>query len=168
LAAAVLIAISATAVARLAAPSSSTAGPSVSVGAENIVAYDLDRLFRSERRPAGADMAYDRAEAGRILLTASGHRGVSADDRSYLVRLVEQVTGLAQPEAERRVDMVIASARQNIVRARRSAVVLAFMAGAAAMVGAAAAWFAACAGGRHRDSGNALFLWQAVRRPAKP
>lgn len=168
LATAALIALFATAATRLAAPSSGTAGPSASVGAENIIAYDLDRLFRAERRPAGTDMAYTRAEAARILLTVSSHRGITAEDRSYLVRLVGQTTGLAPPDAERRVDTVIASARDNIARARRSTVVLAFMAGAAAMVGAAMAWLAACAGGRHRDIGNAPFLWPAGRRPARP
>ncbi|HEX2116259.1 MAG TPA: hypothetical protein VHM01_17790 [Alphaproteobacteria bacterium] len=168
LATALLIALSAPAVSRLAAPSAGAAGPSASVGAENIIAYDLDRLFRAERRPAGADMAYARAEAGRILLTASGHDGVAADDRSYLVRLVGQMTGAAQPDAASRVDAVIASARENIVRARRSTVVLAFMAGAAAMVGAAAAWFAACAGGRHRDDAAGPFLWSTLHRTARP
>jgi hypothetical protein len=51
-------------------------------------------------------------------------------------------------------------------RARRSTVVLAFMAGAAAMVGAAVAWLAACAGGRHRDGDVAVFMWSTVRRSA--
>ena len=43
-------------------------------------------------------------------------------------------------------------ARRSAVypRARRSAVILVFTAGAAALLGAAAAWFAACAGGRVR------------------
>jgi hypothetical protein len=61
----------------------------------------MARLFRSDRPPA-ADMTYTRAEAGRILLTASSHRGLQDDDRGYLVRLVTARTGLAQPEAERR------------------------------------------------------------------
>jgi hypothetical protein len=49
-----------------------------------------------------------------------------------------------------RVDEVAARAKENISRARRSAVILAFTAGAAALPGAAAAWFSACAGGRVR------------------
>jgi hypothetical protein len=164
LATAALIAMSGATVSRLAA-SSGASGPAVSLGAENIVAYDLDHLFRSDRRPAGIDMTYSRAEAGRILLTASGHNGVAPDDRAYLVRLVGQVAGLAQPEAQQRVDTVITSAHDNIKRARRSAVVLAFMAGAAAMVGAAIAWLAACAGGRHRDGDSAVFMWSTPHRP---
>ncbi len=49
-----------------------------------------------------------------------------------------------------RVDEVAARAKENISRARRSAVILAFTAGAAALLWAAAAWFAVCAGGRVR------------------
>jgi hypothetical protein len=169
LAAALLVAATATAAARLAAPSSGTPGPSVSVAAENVIAYDLDRLFRGvESRPAGTDIAYTRAEAGRILLTTSSHRGIAPEDRTYLVRLVMQTTNLPQAEAEQRVNSTIVSAHQNIVRARRSTVILAFMAGAAAMVGAAAAWAAACIGGRHRDGVEPVFLWPAVAKITHP
>ena len=45
---------------RLAAPSGGQAGRSTSVGGENLIAYDLDRLFRAERRP-NADLDYPRA-----------------------------------------------------------------------------------------------------------
>jgi len=144
---------------RLAAPSGGTAGPATSVAGENIIAFDLDRLFRGDRRAPDVDLAQVRAEAARILLTASSHSGVAADDRAYLVRLVGASTGLAQPEAERRVTSAIASARDNISRARKSAVIIAFMAGAAALLGAAAAWFAACAGGRHRDRSAPSVRW---------
>jgi predicted transcriptional regulator len=61
-----------------------------------------------------------------------------------------------------RVDEVAARAKENISRARRSAIILAFTAGAAALLGAAAAWFAACAGGRVRDgeaATHALLDW---------
>jgi hypothetical protein len=136
---------------RLAAPSAGAAGPATSVGGENIIAYDLDRLFRAERRPPDTDMTYSRAEAGRILLTASGHNGVSDEDRGYLTRLVAARTGLDANAAQARTNETITRARENMTRARRAATILAFMAGAAALLGAAAAWFAACVGGRHRD-----------------
>jgi hypothetical protein len=56
--------------------------PGQSVSGESIIAYDLDRLFRTDRRPANADMAYPRSEAARILLTSAGHTGMKAEDRS--------------------------------------------------------------------------------------
>lgn len=40
------------------------------------------------------------AEAARILLTASSHSGVQADDRIRLVRIVTLQTGLAGPDIE--------------------------------------------------------------------
>jgi hypothetical protein len=149
---------------RLAAPSATTAGPATSVAGENIIAFDLDRLLRGgERRPA-ADLAYARAEAARILMTTASHNGMQADDRAYLVRLVSAETGLAPPDAERRVTDTAAAAQADINRARRSAIVLGFMTGAAALVGAAIAWAAACVGGRHRDGREAVPSWLAWGR----
>lgn len=148
------------AVTRLAAPSTGQAGPAASATGENIIAYDLDRLFRSERPPQG-DIAYTRGEAARILLTVSSHRGIQDEDRAYLVRLVTSRAGLAQPEAERRVNEVVGRVKDDISRARKTGVILAFMVGAAAMLGAAVAWFAACAGGRDRDGEmrSVLYGW---------
>ncbi|MFL6799247.1 MAG: hypothetical protein ACJ8F3_17745 [Xanthobacteraceae bacterium] len=147
----VLLALAAASAAtRLAAPGSANTGPGVSVAGENIIAYDLDRLFRSDRRPEG-DISAQRAEAARILLTTSSHRGMTQEDRAYLVRMVGTRTGLAGPDAERRVDDVAARAKQNIQRARASSVILAFALGASSLLGAAAAWLAAGAGGRIRD-----------------
>jgi len=154
---------------RLAAPTGTQ--PATSVAGENIIAYDLDRLFRSDRRPQGpeANINYSRAEAARILLTASSHRGMQADDRAYLVREVTALTGLPPPEAERRVDQVIAQVKDNILRARRTGVILGFMVGAAALFGAAAAWYVACATGRHRDGRDTLHsLWDWGRPASWP
>ena len=136
---------------RLAAPSGGSAGSAQSVPGENIIPYDLDRLFRADRRPEGVDLTYSRAEAARILLTSAGHDGVKADDRAYLARLTANMTGLAPADSEQRVNTVITQAHDNIRKARQSAVILAFMAGTAALVGAAVSWYAACAGGEHRD-----------------
>lgn len=148
----ILLALAATGLPRLAAPSGSSSGPSASVAGENIIAFDLDRLFRDQRTPRpAADMAYVRSEAARILLTTSSHRGMLPDDRAYLARLVERTTGLAPAEATARVNAVATSAKQNIDRARNSGVIIAFMSAAAVLIGAIAAWFASIGGGRQRD-----------------
>src|SRR3954467_13039215 len=119
--------------------------------AEPILSYELDRLFRSPRRPPNVDLRSERAEAGRILLTSSGHDGVSADDRTYLAQVVAAATGLAAADAERRVDNGIANAKTALNRSRRSTIILAFSLATALLLGAVAAWAAACAGGRHWD-----------------
>src|SRR5438270_220263 len=92
-----------------------------------------------------------RAEAGRILMTSSSHSGLGNDDRTYLVQQVATLTGLAAPDAERRVDTAIADSKAAIDRARRNSIIVAFSVAVATLIGAAVAWAAAVAGGRHRD-----------------
>ena len=154
-------------VASRATPATVTSPQTASAG-EPLIAYELDRLFRGERRAGDTDLTAARAEAGRILLQSSGHRGIVAEDRAYLTRLVGARTGLAQPDAERRVDDVVVRSREAIVMARRSTVLFGFATAAALLLGAAAAWFAACCGGRHRDGDVAPSLmgmnWMSPQR----
>jgi hypothetical protein len=119
-------------------------------GEPSFLAYELDRLFRSERRPETVDPDA-RAEAGRILMTGLGRREMAADDRSYLVRLVSTRTGLNGADADRRVGQTVAEARQANRQRRASGIIIGFMTAASLAAGAAAAWFAAEVGGRHRD-----------------
>ncbi|MDA9469618.1 hypothetical protein [Bradyrhizobium sp. CCBAU 53415] len=128
--------------------------------AEPLLSYELDKLFRAPRRPPNIDLREVRAEAGRILMTSSSHSGVSTDDRAYLVQQVAAVTGLAAPDSERRVDALIADSKTAISRARRNSIIVAFSIAAATLIGAAVAWAAAVAGGRHRD-GEPLPNWMA-------
>ena len=46
---------------------------------------------------------------------------------------------------------MILNAKTAIARSRRSTVILAFSVATAVLLGAVAAWAAACAGGKHRD-----------------
>jgi hypothetical protein len=131
-------------------PAASRAGANAS-SAEPLLSYELDRLLRSPRRAANVDIGPERAEAGRILLTSSSHSGVNSDDRAYLVQQVAAATGLSPADADKRVNTAIEDSRTAIARSRHSAVILAFSLAAATLLGAVAAWMAACAGGRHRD-----------------
>jgi hypothetical protein len=136
--------------------------PTATTG-EPLIASELDRLFRTER-PPGGDVSYLRAEAGRILLASTGRQGITADDRSYLARLVSARTGIAPPDAERRVDEVITAANAAVHKARRSGVILGFATAVSLLAGAAAAWYASCAGGRHRDSVAPPLAWRWPQR----
>lgn len=138
-------------------PMRSSSGNAAS--AEPLLSYELDKLFRAPGR-SPADMREARAEAGRILMTSSSHSGVALDDRNYLVQQVTAVTGLAAADAERRVNASIAASQTAINRARRNSVIVAFSVAAATLIGAAVAWAAAVAGGRHRD-GEPLPNWMA-------
>jgi hypothetical protein len=146
--------------ARLATPTGRPAASSASAG-ESLLAYELDRLFRSSRPIP--DINYNREEASRILLMAGTRDGVAPDDRTYLAQLVASRTGVAPAEAQQRADEAIVRASDSIKRTRHSTVILAFFAGAAAMIGVVAAWFAACAGGEHRDQAKIPSLRWALR-----
>ena len=138
--------------------------PAVTTG-EPLLAYELDRLFRAERRPSEVDPTYSRAEAGRILLASAGRHGITPEDRAYLVRLVTTKTAIAPADAERRVDEAITGAKTALQRARRSAVILGFSTAASLLLGAAAAWYAASVGGRHRDDVAPSLSWRWSRGP---
>jgi hypothetical protein len=75
----------------------SNAPAATTSAAEPLLSYEIDRMFRAVRRRPNTDLAAERAEAGRILLTASSHSGISSDDRGYLVQLVSAATGFTGP-----------------------------------------------------------------------
>jgi hypothetical protein len=152
----VVVAASAASLASRTAPPATS---SATTAGEPLIAYELDRLFRGDRRAVEGDITYARAEAGRILLAATGRRGITPDDRAYLARLVAARTGIAQPDAERRVEDAITAATTAVQKARRSAVILGFATAASLLAGAAAAWYAASAGGRHRDDAALAPTW---------
>jgi hypothetical protein len=129
-----------------------TAGASQSVAGENIIAAELDVLFRSQR--VAPDMAYRRAEAGRILLKAGSHAGVTNEDRASLATIVTATTGTSSEVASARIDRAVSAAADELHKARVAAVLQAFMIGAALLVGSAIAWCAAVEGGRDRALGR--------------
>jgi hypothetical protein len=145
-----------------AAPAGGSAGASQSIAGENTIVSELDELFRAQRVPA--DITYRRTEAARILLKASSHTGVPAEDRRYLGTVVSSSTGVSSEEAAARVNREIDASARELRRARIAAVLQAFFIGAALFVGAAVAWFTAIEGGRDRET-NRLFVWEGFTRP---
>ena len=105
----------------------------------------------------GAD-AGTRAEVTRIFANGLTSAEFPAADRTYLVQLVAQRTGLSQAEADRRVTNVLSQAQQAKVKAqeaadqaRKAAAHLAFWTFFALLCGAFAASYSATIGGRQRD-----------------
>ena len=150
--------IAGTATSRTAPPAST---PASSTG-ETLIAYDLDRLFRSDRRTQG-DLTYSRAEASRILLAGTSRAGMKPGDREYLVRLVANQTGIAPAEAEQRVNEAISSATLAVKRTRQTGVIVGFSIAVSLLLGAAAAWYAARLGGEHRDQTAPPLRWDLGR-----
>jgi nucleoid DNA-binding protein len=103
-------------------------------------------------------MEATRQEISRLLSAAAAKDSLSVDDRAYLVHVVAARTGLAQADAETRVDALseqmkssAAKVRATTEAARKGGVLLAFLTAATMVLGAAAAWWGAGVGGRHRD-----------------
>lgn len=129
--------------------------------AEPLFALELDHLLRSDGRPAdpGNDPEL-RSQAARIIASGLGHSNIAADDRAYLVRLVEARTGLSPSDAEGRVTQALTQARDAVAAARHSAVILGFMIAASLIIGAAVAWLAAAFGGQHHDQAVSPQFWR--------
>ena len=115
----------------------------------------VEDLLGSQAKIFLTDVGPRLAEAGVRLCD---WESLDEEDRAYLVQLVNGVTGLSGPDAERRVDNVIAGAKTAIARSRRSAIIAAFSVAASILLGAVVAWFAACEGGRHRDGAEPGWL----------
>jgi hypothetical protein len=106
-----------------------------------------DRASMGESGPTEAS----RQEVSRILLTGVADGSLSGDDRAYLVRVVAARAGLSQADAEKRVDALTEQLKTSADKARKAGILLAFLTAASLVLGAAAAWWGAGVGGRHRD-----------------
>ena len=103
-------------------------------------------------------METSRQEVSRILLMSAANGSLSNDDRAYLVRVLEARANLAQADAEKRIDALSEQmktsadkVRATTETARKGGILLAFLTAATMVLGAAAAWWGAGVGGRHRD-----------------
>jgi hypothetical protein len=93
-------------------PETSAADPS---------AYFVDSLFRTDRASPNTSDTDIKAESSRILANGLRNGEVSSSDRTYLAQLVAARTGLSQADAEKRVDAVLAQARETAEKARQIA-----------------------------------------------
>ncbi|MBC8035616.1 MAG: hypothetical protein H7X89_00135, partial [Rhizobiales bacterium] len=141
----------------------STGNAAQSSAGETLLATELDEMFRTGK--VIDDLPYRRAEASRILLTASGKNGVSNPDRRYLTTITSMVLTVPEAEAKARVDDAITRSTQALHRARVAAVLQAFFVSAALLAGAVIAWYGATEGGKDREKGTFQF-WDFHRRRA--
>jgi hypothetical protein len=119
--------------------------------------YYAERLMRSDAAtttPAVSPDTQYNSQIGRILSRNVAVRTVDETDRSYLAREISSRTGLAEADAQKRVDDTIATLKAQAESARKFGVLLAFLTAASLLVSGVAAWWAATAGGKHRDEGT--------------
>lgn len=121
-------------------------------------AYRVDTLFRTTQPDATPATPELRSEAAHILANGVAAGAVPPADRAYLAQLVASHTGLAQADAEKRVDDVIAQAKAADVKirdaasaARKSTAAASIFAALSMLVGAFIASAAAAFGGQQRD-----------------
>jgi hypothetical protein len=120
--------------------------------------YLVDTLFRKSTPDANESPQEAHGEATRIIASGLRNGDISAADRTYLAQVVAARTGLSQDDAQKRVDTVIAQAKQAEVKvkqdadaARKAARDIAFFIAFSSLIGAFIAGVAAKIGGHHRD-----------------
>jgi hypothetical protein len=146
------------AAATVAAGAAQGAAGAATAGTFDPRAYDIDTLFRPSRPDATVATADVRTEATRILAKGLASGDVPAADRTYLAQLVAAHTGLSEPDAQKRVDDIIASenaaaaeAKKAADTARKAATALSIFTALSMVIGAFCASAAAALGGRQRD-----------------
>lgn len=125
----------------------------------NPMSYYSDMLFRGDH-PTTPDTDV-RSEANRILLKGLKDGGVSDQDKTYLAQLVTTRTGVADTDARKRVDDVIAQENADEAKvkevadnARKTASVLSICIALSLIIGAFVSSVAAALGGNIRDRHN--------------
>jgi hypothetical protein len=150
--------LAATGVGGLLGGAASTAG-ALAVPAAEVVERETDYYSGLILRgsPEGATPEA-RAEVATILSRGLARGEIEAADRDYLATLAANATGADPAEARAQVDAALAeaeAARATAIEAAETAriasVIAAFMLATTMIISAAAAYFAAVAGGEHRD-----------------
>jgi hypothetical protein len=104
---------------------------------------------------AAANIATQRDQIYRIMLTALGPNGLSGNDRTYLAQIVSAQTGLSENDAQHRVDDVVNMAKQDATQAadaaRKAAAYLSFWTFMSLLFGAVCATMGGMLGGDLRD-----------------
>jgi hypothetical protein len=125
--------------------------------------YAADAMLRTDKpTPGGYDEPLHKEVASVLAAYATGV-GITQDDAAYLTRVTAAHSGISEGDAQQRVTTAVRQVRDNANRARRTAVMVAFLTAVSLAVGAAAAWAAAGLGGRHRDEGidaSDMFRWR--------
>lgn len=127
------------------------------------MAYFSDQLFRPNdparlAAPGAEGDAAAAAQATRVLATSAASGEMAPEDRTWLAQLVAARTGLSQPDAEARVDQVMARVEEAKTKAaeaadaaRKAAATFALVSALSLLIGAFIASAAAAYGGSQRD-----------------
>lgn len=112
--------------------------------------YYVEKLVRNNAALQSA-VPTDNSLIALVLAKNLTFKTFDTDDKTYLVREISTRSGLGAPEAEKRLDETITILKSQADTARRFGILIAFLTAASLLVSAAAAWWAATMGGKHRD-----------------
>ncbi|OCX22901.1 hypothetical protein QV13_04530 [Mesorhizobium hungaricum] len=131
----------------------------------NPLSRAVDTAFRTTR-PDASTSVDARNEVMAIVARGIAQGDIPEADRTYLAQVIAARTDVPPDEAKARVDTMVTSAqqaaeeaKQQAKRAKRFAVIAAFVTAASLAISAAAAFWAAGMGGRHRDEGTVIPRW---------
>ncbi|MDP9128059.1 MAG: hypothetical protein M3N08_07365 [Pseudomonadota bacterium] len=121
----------------------------------NPESYAVSKLFRSDQAPA-ALTEQDRADSGLILQRLAAEKEGTKDsnddaDKAYLAQLVTARTGLATPDAQKRVDDTVNQFRDSQKAIHKKLGIAALFGFLSMWIGALIACAAGALGGQHRD-----------------
>ncbi|AMJ61643.1 hypothetical protein [Bosea sp. PAMC 26642] len=146
-----------------AARTAASGAAALTAGAGTLVSQQADPLasaLDSVMRSNGATppTAAERDEASRILVAGLANGKIEQADRDYVASRIAARMNIPEAEAQKKIDEAYAklnqakeTAKQVAERARKTAIIAAFLTAAVLLVGGATAWFAAQLGGKHRD-----------------
>jgi hypothetical protein len=125
----------------------------------------VDTAFRTSR-PEAANSADARNEAMAIVARGIAQGDIPETDRAYLAQVIAARTNVPEEDAKVRVETMVTDAQhaageaqQQAQRAKHFAVIAAFVAAASLAISAAAAFWAAGMGGKHRDEATVIPRW---------
>ncbi|MFC2254978.1 hypothetical protein ACETRX_35780 [Labrys portucalensis] len=125
-------------------------------------AYFTDMLFRAPQQQTQPSDTTAKAEIGRIAARSLAAGQLSDDDKAYAAQLIAHQTGLNPSDAAKRIDDVVAMAKQAAAQtaekakaaaevARKAGINAALWAFVALLIGGLSASYMATVGGRLRD-----------------
>ncbi|QEN84834.1 hypothetical protein FZC33_00680 [Labrys sp. KNU-23] len=129
--------------------------------------YFTDMLFRMPQQQAQGNDTAAKAEIGRIAARSLAAGQLSDEDKNYAAQLIAHQTGLSQSDAAKRIDDVVAAAKQTAAQAaekakagaevaRKAGVYATLWGFVALLIGGLSASYMATVGGRIRDGLPAL------------
>lgn len=123
--------------------------------------YYADTLLRPDAQNTPPEAGVDRVQLTTEISTILGRSTLSpptVEDKTYLAQVVAKKAGVTPDEAKLRIDNTYASlekAKSDLAQAaetaRKITVIAAFLLAASLLISAAAAFWAASVGGRHKD-----------------